>query len=146
LRNEANVNTAFSGSRVKQDDDYPTADPKYQRIIPQCYLKQFVDPGTPAGHEPYVWIFTRPASYTFYVPTHYSTLQNRSTVKDLGIFPQNEHAKVLSGTGFIVAIPCGDGPIKATCGIRFLLITFGFSPRNDALRLIGNLVIAVFAV
>jgi hypothetical protein len=26
---------------------------------------------------------------------------------------ENQHAKVLSGTGFIVAIPCGDGPIKA---------------------------------
>lgn len=35
------------------------SDPKNQHIIPQCYLKQFVDPNTPAGYEPYVWIFER---------------------------------------------------------------------------------------
>lgn len=33
------------------------SDPKNQHIIPQCYLKQFVDPNTPTGYEPYVWIF-----------------------------------------------------------------------------------------
>jgi len=33
--------------------------PKSQHIIPQCYLKQFVDPNTPPGQEPYVWIFDR---------------------------------------------------------------------------------------
>jgi len=33
--------------------------PKNQHIIPQCYLKQFLDPNTPKGHEPYVWIFKR---------------------------------------------------------------------------------------
>lgn len=33
--------------------------PKNQHIIPQCYLKQFVDPNTPTGYEPYVWIFER---------------------------------------------------------------------------------------
>lgn len=33
--------------------------PKNQHIIPQCYLKQFVDPNTPPGQEPYVWIFDR---------------------------------------------------------------------------------------
>ena len=33
--------------------------PKNQHIIPQCYLKQFVDSNTPAGQEPYVWIFER---------------------------------------------------------------------------------------
>ncbi|OJI06414.1 hypothetical protein BK004_03670 [bacterium CG10_46_32] len=32
---------------------------KNQHIIPQCYLKQFVDPNTPKGYEPYVWIFER---------------------------------------------------------------------------------------
>lgn len=37
------------------------SDPKNQHIIPRCYLKQFVDPGTPTGHEPYVWIFERKA-------------------------------------------------------------------------------------
>ena len=35
------------------------SEPKNQHIIPQCYLKQFVDPNTPSGHEPYVWIFER---------------------------------------------------------------------------------------
>lgn len=35
------------------------SDPKNQHIIPQCYLKQFVDPNTPKEHEPYVWIFER---------------------------------------------------------------------------------------
>lgn len=35
------------------------SEPKNQHIIPQCYLKQFVDPNTPAGYEPYVWIFER---------------------------------------------------------------------------------------
>jgi len=35
------------------------SDPKNQHIIPQCYLKQFVDSTTPSGHEPYVWIFER---------------------------------------------------------------------------------------
>ncbi|MGH8653728.1 MAG: DUF4238 domain-containing protein [Gammaproteobacteria bacterium] len=33
--------------------------PKNQHIIPRCYLKQFVDPRTPPGQEPYVWIFER---------------------------------------------------------------------------------------
>lgn len=35
------------------------SEPKNQHIIPQCYLKQFVDPNTPKGYEPYVWIFER---------------------------------------------------------------------------------------
>jgi hypothetical protein len=33
--------------------------PKNQHIIPRCYLKQFVDPRTPVGQEPYVWMFER---------------------------------------------------------------------------------------
>jgi len=33
--------------------------PKKQHYIPQCYLREFVDPKTPAGHEPYVWIFSK---------------------------------------------------------------------------------------
>ena len=37
------------------------SDSKNQHIIPQCYLKQFVDPNTPFEHEPYVWIFERKA-------------------------------------------------------------------------------------
>lgn len=35
------------------------SEPKNQHIIPRCYLKQFVDPNTPPGQEPYVWIFDR---------------------------------------------------------------------------------------
>ena len=35
------------------------SEPKNQHIVPQCYLKQFVDPNTPPGQEPYVWIFDR---------------------------------------------------------------------------------------
>jgi hypothetical protein len=35
------------------------SEPKSQHVIPRCYLKQFVDPNTPAGQEPYVWIFDR---------------------------------------------------------------------------------------
>lgn len=35
------------------------SEPKNQHIIPQCYLKQFVDLNTPSGQEPYVWIFER---------------------------------------------------------------------------------------
>jgi hypothetical protein len=33
--------------------------PKNQHIIPKCYLKHFVDPNTPDGQEPYVWMFER---------------------------------------------------------------------------------------
>ena len=35
------------------------SDPKSQHTIPQCYLKQFVDPKTPGGQEPYAWVFER---------------------------------------------------------------------------------------
>ncbi|HLY61047.1 MAG TPA: DUF4238 domain-containing protein [Terriglobia bacterium] len=35
------------------------SEPKTQHVIPKCYLKQFADPNTPAGQEPYVWIFER---------------------------------------------------------------------------------------
>ena len=35
------------------------SEPKNQHIIPRCYLKQFVDPATLPGQEPYVWIFER---------------------------------------------------------------------------------------
>ena len=34
-------------------------EPKSQHIIPECYLKQFVDPNTPDRYEPYVWMFER---------------------------------------------------------------------------------------
>lgn len=35
------------------------SEPKSQHIIPHCYLKQWVDPNTPADQEPYVWVFER---------------------------------------------------------------------------------------
>ncbi len=33
--------------------------PRKQHYLPQCYLREFVDPNTPSGHEPYVWIFSK---------------------------------------------------------------------------------------
>ena len=33
--------------------------PKRQHYVPQCYLREWVDPITPTGQEPYVWIFDR---------------------------------------------------------------------------------------
>lgn len=33
--------------------------PKKQHYIPQSYLREFVDPNTPSGQEPYVWIFNK---------------------------------------------------------------------------------------
>lgn len=35
------------------------SDPKNQHTIPQCYLKQFVDPKVPSNFGPCVWIFER---------------------------------------------------------------------------------------
>ena len=31
--------------------------PKKQHYVPQLYLREFLDPNTPPGYEPYVWIF-----------------------------------------------------------------------------------------
>ena len=33
--------------------------PKKQHLVPQCYLREFVDSRTPPGQEPYVWIFSK---------------------------------------------------------------------------------------
>lgn len=33
--------------------------PTKQHSVPQCYLREWVDPNTPAEQEPYVWIFNR---------------------------------------------------------------------------------------
>lgn len=33
--------------------------PKKQHYVPQCYLREWVDPKTPAEYEPYVWIFSK---------------------------------------------------------------------------------------
>ena len=35
------------------------SDAKKQHYVPQFYLRQFVDPNTPAGQEPYVWILSK---------------------------------------------------------------------------------------
>ncbi len=35
------------------------SEPKRQHYVPECYLKEFVDPNTPTNHEPYVWIFNK---------------------------------------------------------------------------------------
>lgn len=33
--------------------------PTKQHYVPQCYLREFVDPNTPSEQEPYVWIFDK---------------------------------------------------------------------------------------
>lgn len=65
------------------------SEPKNQHIIPQCYLKQFVDPNTPPGQEPYVWIFKRgskigkkKAPKNVLSETDFYTLKVRSEEKD----------------------------------------------------------------
>lgn len=35
------------------------SNPVNQHIVPQCYLKQWVDPNTPPGYTPYVWQFEK---------------------------------------------------------------------------------------
>ena len=35
------------------------AAPKKQHYVPQCYLRELVDPKTPPGYEPYVWVFSK---------------------------------------------------------------------------------------
>lgn len=56
--------------------------PKKQHYVPQCYLREFVDPKTPAGHEPYVWIFSKDgkkrkkrAPHNTFRETHLYTLE-----------------------------------------------------------------------
>ena len=65
---------------------------KNQHIIPQCYLKQFVDPNTPPGQEPYVWIFERDnkkgkkkAPKNILSETDFYTLKVKSGEKDYSI-------------------------------------------------------------
>ncbi len=33
--------------------------PRNQHFVPRCYLSEFTDPSTPAGQEPYVWVFDK---------------------------------------------------------------------------------------
>ena len=53
------VNVGRKIVKLKAKNKLYMSEPKNQHIIPQCYLKQFVDPNTPKGQEPYVWIFER---------------------------------------------------------------------------------------
>lgn len=68
------------------------SEPKNQHIIPQCYLKQFVDINTPPGQEPYVWIFERgtkrgkkKAPKNILSETDFYTLKVKSGEKDYTI-------------------------------------------------------------
>lgn len=35
---------------------------KHQHFVPKSYLRAWCDPGTPVGHEPYVWVFAKDGS------------------------------------------------------------------------------------
>ncbi|MFX0139405.1 MAG: DUF4238 domain-containing protein [Candidatus Hodarchaeota archaeon] len=35
------------------------SEPKKQHYVTECYLREFVDPNTPVGYEPYVWRFDK---------------------------------------------------------------------------------------
>ena len=68
------------------------SEPKNQHIIPQCYLKQFVDSNTPLGQESYVWIFDRGskkgkkrAPKNILAETDFYTLKIKSGEKDYTI-------------------------------------------------------------
>jgi hypothetical protein len=68
------------------------SEPKNQHIIPQCYLKQFVDPNIPPGQEPYVWIFDKGskrgkkrAPKNILAETDFYTLKIKTGVKDYTI-------------------------------------------------------------
>lgn len=38
---------------------FSMSNPKKQHYVPQCYLREFVDPHTPPKYEPYVWVFSK---------------------------------------------------------------------------------------
>jgi hypothetical protein len=68
------------------------SEPKIQHVIPQCYLKQFVDPNTPADQEPYVWVFERDskkgkkrAPKNILTETHIYTFEVKDVGKDYGL-------------------------------------------------------------
>ena len=67
-------------------------EPKKQHYVPQCYLKEFIDPNTPQNQEPYVWIFDkkgknkkRKAPHNILVSTDLYTLELKSGGKDYSI-------------------------------------------------------------
>ncbi len=66
--------------------------PKRQHIIPQCYLRQFVDANTPADQDPYVWVFERGtkkgkrrAPKNIFTETDFYTLKVKDGGKDYAI-------------------------------------------------------------
>ena len=59
LKNSVRADERSAESCVPNARIKPMSTPRNQHIIPRCYLKQFVDPRTPARQEPYVWIFER---------------------------------------------------------------------------------------
>jgi hypothetical protein len=63
--------------------------PKNQHYVPACYLREWVDAHTPAGQEPYVWIFEkgarkgkRKAPSNIFTETDLYTLHLKSGEKD----------------------------------------------------------------
>ena len=66
--------------------------PTKQHYIPKCYLREFVDPNTPQGQEPYVWVFDKgkrsgrkKAPSNLFTETDLYTLRLRSGEKDYAI-------------------------------------------------------------
>lgn len=75
--------------------------PKNQHIIPRCYLKQFVDPRTPAGQEPYVWIFERDqrhgrrkAPKNIFAETDFYTLKGDYTIEKTLAQIESEYSSI----------------------------------------------------
>ncbi len=66
--------------------------PTKQHYVPECYLRGWVDPKTPAGQEPYVWIFNRgekvgrkKAPSNIFTETDLYTLRLKTGEKDYSI-------------------------------------------------------------
>ncbi len=56
---------------------------KNQHFLPQFYLRQFVDPDTPANQEPYVWLFDLPGQrWRKRAPTNVASLRYYYAVRD----------------------------------------------------------------
>lgn len=66
--------------------------PTKQHYVPQCYLREWVNPNTPSGQEPYVWIFNRgeksgkkKAPSNIFTETDLYTLHHKSGKKNYAI-------------------------------------------------------------
>jgi len=46
-------------SAVSQSLRISMSDAKKQHYVPQFYLREFLDPNTPLGQDPYVWVFAK---------------------------------------------------------------------------------------